>query len=84
MQGLENHARAAGDLQRILVDHADGIHPPQRDEQAVPAVIRRGAAHHAAVAALRHDRHSGGGRQLDQRAQLRGVGGEASASARPV
>ena len=44
------------------IDRADRVHPPQRNQQLAPARIGRGAAGHAAVAALRDDRRRGAAR----------------------
>ena len=71
VQIMQHHACAAGDLAGILIHRANGLQPPQRDQQRCAAGIGRGPARHGAVAPLRHDRHAVFGAELHQRRHFR-------------
>ena len=74
VQRLQDDACLAHDLASILVPQAEGIHPPQRQQQRRVARIRGCAAGHAAVAALGHDRHAMPGAERDKRGDLGSIG----------
>ena len=58
MEGLENNACLANCLSVFGREGADGVHAPQRQDNRRAAFIGGGAARHAAVAALRDNRHA--------------------------
>ena len=58
MQGLQDNPGFAHRLTRLRIQAANGVHPAQGEQDRFPGLIGRGAAAHAAVAALRHNRHA--------------------------
>ena len=72
--GLNRHGH------RLLVDFEDTVHSFQRQHDA--AVTRHAAADHAGATAERGDRHAVPAGELDDRDDLRGIGG-AHHEARP-
>ena len=56
LDGLQHHARLDGHGVADLVDLEDAVHAAERQHDLAAVSLRRGAARHAGIAALGHDR----------------------------
>jgi len=83
MKVLEDHTGLAHDHACFSIKPADSVHPPKRQHDGSAACIRRRAACHAAIAALRHDRHAMHGAQLDQCGDFGSRGGRGEGEGAP-